>query len=53
MTQGRQCGPKTYRQAKGAIDMNTEQHEALRLAEMLTADEWPGSVTLVSYAREF
>lgn len=26
--------------------------EALRLAEMLTADEWPGSVTLVSYARE-
>ena len=26
--------------------------EALRLAEMLTADEWPGSVTLVSYAQE-
>ena len=33
--------------------MNTKQQpEALRLAEMLTADEWPGSVTLVSYARE-
>ena len=30
----------------------TQQPEALRLAEMLTADEWPGSVTLVSYARE-
>ena len=29
-----------------------QQPEALRLAEMLTADEWPGSVTLVSYARE-
>ena len=29
-----------------------KQPEALRLAEMLTADEWPGSVTLVSYARE-
>ena len=28
------------------------QPAALRLAEMLTADEWPGSVTLVSYARE-
>ena len=28
-----------------------QQPEALRLAEMLTADEWPGSVTLVSYAR--
>ena len=28
------------------------QPEALRLAAMLTADEWPGSVTLVSYARE-
>ena len=26
--------------------------EALRLAAMLTAGEWPGSVTLVSYARE-
>ena len=26
--------------------------EAPRLAEMLTADEWPGSVTLVSYAQE-
>ena len=26
--------------------------EALRLAEMLTADEWPGHVTLVSYAQE-
>ena len=32
--------------------MNKQQPEALRLAEMLTADEWPGSVTLVSYARE-
>ena len=32
--------------------MNKKQPEALRLAEMLTADEWPGSVTLVSYARE-
>ncbi len=31
---------------------NKKQPEALRLAEMLTADEWPGSVTLVSYARE-
>ena len=29
-----------------------QQPEALRLAGMLTADEWPGSVTLVSYARE-
>ena len=29
-----------------------QQPEALRLAEMLTADEWPGNVTLVSYARE-
>ena len=32
--------------------MNKQQPEALRLAEMLTADEWPGNVTLVSYARE-
>lgn len=33
--------------------MDTKQQpEALRLAEMLTAGEWPGSVTLVSYARE-
>ena len=32
--------------------MNKQQPDALRLAEMLTADEWPGSVTLVSYARE-
>ena len=32
--------------------MNKQQPEAMRLAEMLTADEWPGSVTLVSYARE-
>ena len=32
--------------------MNKQQPEALRLAEMLTADEWPGHVTLVSYARE-
>ena len=29
-----------------------QQPDALRLAEMLTADEWPGNVTLVSYARE-
>ena len=32
--------------------MSKKQPEALRLAEMLTADEWPGHVTLVSYARE-
>ena len=32
--------------------MTTKQPEALRLAEMLKADEWPGSVTLVSYAQE-
>ena len=33
--------------------MNTKQQpEALRLAEMLTAEEWPGNVTIVSYARE-
>ena len=32
--------------------MDKKQPEALRLAEMLTADEWPGSVTLVSYAQE-
>ena len=32
--------------------MSKKQPESLRLAEMLTADEWPGSVTLVSYARE-
>ena len=32
--------------------MTTKQPEALRLAEMLTADEWPGNVTLVSYVRE-
>ena len=32
--------------------MTTQQPEALRLAEMLTANEWPGHVTLVSYARE-
>ena len=32
--------------------MTTQQPEALRLAKMLTADEWPGHVTLVSYARE-
>ena len=31
---------------------NKKQPEALRLAEMLTANEWPGHVTLVSYARE-
>ena len=28
------------------------QPEALRLAKLLTADEWPGNMTLVSYARE-
>ena len=28
------------------------QPEALRLAELFTADEWPGHMTLVSYARE-
>ena len=27
------------------------QPEALRLAALLDADEWPGSMTLVSYAR--
>lgn len=32
--------------------MNNTQPEALRLAELLTADEWPGNMTLVSYARE-
>lgn len=32
--------------------MTTQQPEALRLAEMLTANEWPGHVTLVSYAQE-
>ena len=32
--------------------MSKQQPDALRLAAMLTADEWPGSVTLVSYARE-
>lgn len=32
--------------------MSTQQPEALRLAELLTADEWPGHMTLVSYARE-
>lgn len=32
--------------------MTTRQPEALRLAEMLTANEWPGHVTLVSYAQE-
>ena len=32
--------------------MDKKQPVALKLAEMLTADEWPGSVTLVSYARE-
>lgn len=30
----------------------TKQNNALRLAELLTADEWPGHMTLVSYARE-
>ena len=29
-----------------------QQPEALRLAEMLKADEWPGHVTIVSYAQE-
>ena len=32
--------------------MTTQQPEALRLTEMLTANEWPGHVTIVSYARE-
>jgi len=32
--------------------MTTKQPEALRLAELLTADEWPAHMTLVSYARE-
>ena len=32
--------------------MTTQQTDALRLAKMLTADEWPGNVTVVSYARE-
>ena len=32
--------------------MNKQQPEALRLAKMLTANEWPGHVTLVSYAQE-
>jgi hypothetical protein len=32
--------------------MTAKQPEALRLAELLTADEWPGHMTLVSYARE-
>jgi hypothetical protein len=30
----------------------TKQNNALRLAELQTADEWPGHMTLVSYARE-
>ena len=30
----------------------TQQPEALRLAEMLTADVWPGNVSIVSYAQE-
>ena len=33
-------------------NMNNTQPEALRLAKLLTADEWPGNMTLVSYARE-
>ena len=32
--------------------MSTQQPEALRLAELLTAAEWPAHMTLVSYARE-
>ena len=32
--------------------MTTQQPEALRLAELFTADEWPGHMTLISYARE-
>ena len=36
----------------GGSAMSKQQPEAMRLAEMLTADEWPGNVTLVSYARE-
>ena len=30
--------------------MDKEQPESLRLEEMLTAKEWPGHVTTVSYA---
>lgn len=29
-----------------------KQPEALRLAALLDAEEWPGSMTIVSYARE-
>ena len=36
----------------GYVMTDDTQPDALRLAAMLTADEWPGSVTLVSYARE-
>ena len=32
--------------------MSKKQPEALRLAEMLKADEWPGNVTLVGYVQE-
>ncbi len=32
--------------------MTGKQPEALRLVEMLAAEEWPGNVTVVSYARE-
>ena len=32
MTPARQCRPKTYRQAKGAIDMTTQQTDALQCA---------------------
>ena len=33
--------------------MDTKQQpEAMRLAALLDADEWPGSMTLVGYARE-
>ena len=32
--------------------MNKQQPEALRLVEMLAAEEWPGNVTIVSYAQE-
>ena len=52
MTPARQCRPKTYRQAKGAIDMNTEQHEALRLADELceAIAEYPDPTALEAQA---
>ena len=53
------CLPAFYKLIKigqavkeATTHLNTKQPEALRLAEMLTADEWPGSVTIVSYVQE-